>query len=166
MFLYPCSYQKGQVTELRQKLEEASGSEEIRTENEKLWEEFDSLREERDHMENQLEEKQEEIERLIGLLEGKNIVETREGGKYSVNFRNLVYKLLGRNVPQDQVSNIINDVLSFQNKTATSLPSVPMIRRMNYERDALAHRHIGEKLQMEGLTIETDEAANLGHKVK
>ena len=110
-----------------------------------------------------VEEKEEEIETLLDRID--DVVVTTKGGDYLPEFRHLIYILLGSNVPQSQVSNVIEKVLGFAGKKASSLPTEKTIRKMNLERGAVSQIHIGEKLEKSGLTLETDETAKLGHKV-
>ena len=121
------------------------------------------IREERDGLLLRVEEKEEEIETLLDATE--EVVVTMKGGDYSPEFRHLIYTLLGANVPHSQVSNVIDKVLCFAGKKASSLPTEKTIRKMNLERGAVSQIHIGEKLEKSGLTLETDETAKLGHKV-
>ena len=157
------SYQKSVNKDLRQKVDDAGDVEGMKAELAQLWIDFDAMTKERDAFLLRIEEKEEEIEQLLD--EREEVVVTMKGGDYLPEFRHLIYTLLGANIPQSQVSNVIEKVLGFAGKKASSLPTEKTIRKMNLERGAVSQIHIGEKLEKSGLTLETDETAKLGHKV-
>ena len=85
-------------------------------------------------------EKEEEIEKLQDAASDE--IETKVGGQYTPEFRALCQKILGTHLGELHVSNVIEWVLSFGGKKATSLPSPQTIRQMGLERLAVAQMQI------------------------
>ena len=119
----------------------------MQNDNEILHEEIDQLREEGEEG------------------EGVEVVQTEIRGRYTSEFRNLIYKLLARNICHDKIPGAIKDVLAFAGKKASHIPSVPTIGKMNVERLGVYQIQLGEVLNTDGLTLCTDETAKCGHKV-
>ena len=128
-------YQRNQTEELRQRIANIGDIESLRLEHEQLLETFEQLQEERDNLRAEIDKKDAEIEELRNAAE--KVIDTKTpSGEYTAEFRRLVYRHLGKNVPHNNVSSLIQDTLEFAGKEPSSLPTTKSIRRMNNERGA------------------------------
>ena len=99
------------------------------------------LREENEEMRAEIAEKDAVIDQLRDASEP--IIQTKDtSGAYTPEFRTVVYRLLGKNIPQANLSSAIQDVLVFAKKEASDLPTTKSIRRMNIERGDVAQQHV------------------------
>ena len=134
-------YQRNQTAELRQRIADIGDVEQLRAEHEQLLEEFNKLREENDEMRAEIAEKEAIIDQLRDAAEP--IIQTKDtSGAYTPEFRTLVYRLLGKNIPQANLSSAIRDVLVLAKREASDLPTTKSIRRMNIERGDVAQQHV------------------------
>ena len=117
----------------------------LEAENCSLREKCTKLTERVGDLDEKLVEKEEEVEKLKEAT-AEEIV-TCPGGSYTPKFRTLIYSLLGKNVPHESISPVIEDCWNFQDKRATTLPTAKTIGRMNLERLALSQKQIGVSIQ-------------------
>ena len=129
------------TADLQQRVAATADIQEVRQENDRLWEELDSMRQTIEDLRNDLEQKEEENEEL--KEEQTEVVETMEGNEYTAEFRQLCYKMLGNNVPQIRLNAVITDVLALVKKKASHLPNARTIGKMEIERLALSQNQIG-----------------------
>ena len=128
---------------LRKEIAATADADQLRIENEQLWQEFDEMRANFDDAKAELVQKEEEIEDLREQL-STTIQTTDSRGQYLPEFRLLMMKVLGHNVPHEHASAVIKDVLAYAGREASSLPDERTIRdRMNIERLSVSHLHIG-----------------------
>ena len=135
-------YQRQQTADLRKKIEDHGDVDQLKADFERLWTEFHEMQQSYDNLLVEMEEKEEELEKL--REEAAEVIQTTdEKGNYEPRFRLLVQQVLGRNVPHQQVSPLISDVFSYFNRKASSLPSLKTIGHINLERLAISQRHVG-----------------------
>ena len=113
----------------------------MQNDNEILHEEIDQLREEGEEG------------------EGVEVVQTEIRGRYTSEFRNLIYKLLAGNICRDKIPGAIKDFIAFAGKKTSHAPSIPTIGAMNIERLGVSQIQLGEVSNTDGLTLSTDETA-------
>ena len=131
------------TTDLRKKLAEYADIDELRSDHDQLWVEFDEMRAKCDDLQAKLVEMEEEMEKLRDA-QSTTIQTTDSRGQYLPEFRYLMMKVLGHNVPHAHASAVIKDVLAYAGREASDLPVERVIReRMNIERLGVSHRHIG-----------------------
>ena len=148
---YDSLYRERETTEdlrkttkdLRKKLAEYEDIDELRRDHENLWIEFDEMRAKCDDLQAKLVELEEEVEKLKDAQ--STTIQTKDSrGQYKPEFRYLMMKVLGHNVPHAHASAVIKDVLAYAGREASDLPVERVIReRMNIERLGVSHRHIG-----------------------
>ena len=135
-------YHKQQDSVFREQHSDCGDIEKLRSQFEKLWNEFDEMRQAYDNLQAEVVEKEEELERL--REEAETMIKTTDNaGSYTPRFRLLVQQILAKNVPQEHVSPIIEEVLTFAARKATKLPTLKTIRQINFERLPIAQRHVG-----------------------
>ena len=133
--------QRTVTADLQQQVSASADIEEVRHENERLWEELETMRQTIEDLRNDLEQKEEENEELKEEL--SEVVKTMEGNEYTPEFRQLCYNMLDSNVPQVRLNAVITDCLALVKKKASHLPNEKTIGKMEIERLALAQKQIG-----------------------
>ena len=119
----------------------SSRVQELEAKNASLRQQVDILSQRAQDLHHDFLQKETEVERLTEELEPEIV--TVENGSYTPKFRALVYRLLSRNIAQEQVSPVIEDVFKFAGKKASQLPTPKTIAGMNMEKLALSQTQIG-----------------------
>ena len=89
---------------------------------------------------SELFEKEEEVEKLKEELVEE--VTTFSGGRYTEDFRMLIYSLLSKNIAHDKIPSTIEECFRLAGKRPSHVPTAKTVGSMNIERLALSQRQL------------------------